>query len=224
MDKQQVSMMVGTLRGAPASVLLAMLLLGGGPLQVVELEEITGYARQTVSKGLRRLSSLDLVHKMPGRYEGWVLKVKVRQMVLGEAVDADVKNFNVGSSSSSSRSNGKVLDSQREQLQLPSGEVKKFNLDSSVKAAMAVMMRLGCTRERARKACEAAVAGGWSTGKVRSQCEEWRRYCESERGSSLKAPGFFIASRIEDRQEAPYVPEPEKSMYDDLVDRGLIVT
>jgi hypothetical protein len=179
---------------------------------------------------VRRLQAVNLVEELPGRYEGWTLKALAHQLVLGEVVEAegngDVKNFNLPDSSSgcssseSSRASTTTTTSTRssrraqnprgngngdvkkfnipqegevKNFNLPQRDVKKFTLDADAQTAVREMLRFGCVQHRAR------------------ETEGWARYCESEQGASLKAPGFFIASRIADQQEAPYVAKVEEA-------------
>ncbi len=78
-------MTVRALKGAPASIILAMLLM---PEQVgvgtMELTTMTGYGKDAVRRGLRTLETIGMVQKI-GRYNGWVLTAQARQLVLGEA-------------------------------------------------------------------------------------------------------------------------------------------
>ena len=126
MDSQKVAALVGTLRGSPSTVLLALLFTGGRPLTVKNLVGLTSYARQTVQRGLERLKTLNLVEESDGHPSQWMLRSHVHQMVLGED-GANVKSFNIsGSSSSSSRFNRKVSEVSEEPLPLPSANVKTF--------------------------------------------------------------------------------------------------
>lgn len=187
----------------------------------MELAEVIGISRQAVSKGLRHLRAVGVVEQLPGRYGKWALFAQVHQLILGEVAlpdnKFDVIKDNVPPSSSSSfyRIGGETF-CEGEKKQLLLRDVNKVNVDFTSVTMLDVIKRLkglGCSRKRAEEGAAAALGGGWDAEKLLAEVLAWELYCESERGSSLTAPGFFVAARISDLQEAPYV-EVEADDYD----------
>ena len=72
---------VRALKGAPLSCLLALALLGGGPVGEREIITGTGYSQNKVREGLEVLEAAGLVTRQ-GRYEGWSLTSGARQLPL----------------------------------------------------------------------------------------------------------------------------------------------
>jgi len=79
----QTKMVVRSLRGAPWTVVMAMVMLPNLHGEM-ELAGATGYSRKTVRQALIDLESLGFVQRN-GRFEVWILTSRARQMVLGEA-------------------------------------------------------------------------------------------------------------------------------------------
>jgi hypothetical protein len=79
MDSQQIAL-ITALKGAPASILWA-LILSGSPMGTNELATVTGWSKSQITAGLTKLASLDLAQRMT-RFTGWQLTARVRQMVL----------------------------------------------------------------------------------------------------------------------------------------------
>jgi len=79
-ELQQRKMLVRSLRGAPWTVLMAMLLLPG-PHGVSTLCEATGFSDKTVSRALGDLESLGFVQQH-GRYVAYILTAQARQLML----------------------------------------------------------------------------------------------------------------------------------------------
>lgn len=72
MDTRQVTAAVRALRGAPASIFLALSVTPGEAFEVQQLVTLTGYSVQGVSGGLRVLETLGLVQSQP-QYHRWKL-------------------------------------------------------------------------------------------------------------------------------------------------------
>jgi len=214
-DRRQVAGLVGTLRGSSGVVFLAMVLMRY-PQTVMDLAEIIGITRQSVSRGLRHLRAVGVAEKLPGRYGAWALSSQVHQMILGEVVHEigedckmDVTKCNVPCSSSYKIH--RPAGSAQGKLPLQERDVIKCNVNVKSPVtlrAISALKGLGCSRSRTEAAVEAALVE-WTPERLLAEVLGWVLYCESERGRSLKAPGFFVAARIEDLQEATHVVDAD---------------
>jgi|WetSurMetagenome_2_1015567.scaffolds.fasta_scaffold280751_2 hypothetical protein len=70
-------------------------------------------------------------------------------------------------------------------------------------ALVDVLVKLGCSSERADQVIAKAIERGDDVAELREQIALWRAYCLSERGKSIRAVGYFIAAKIEQSQPAP---------------------
>jgi len=77
---QQVALL-SAIKQAPASILLA-LWMNGEPMGSNDLVTTTGWSKNQVTAGLKKLAALDLVQQH-NRYSGWQLTGKVRQLTFG---------------------------------------------------------------------------------------------------------------------------------------------
>lgn len=85
MEQEQVIITMRALKGAPASLVLAMLLMPQRvSVGVMEFTTITGYGKDAVRNGLQTLESLGMVQQL-GRYQQWALTAKAQQLGLGQA-------------------------------------------------------------------------------------------------------------------------------------------
>jgi len=96
-SRQDALMKLPSLKGAPLSILLA-LMIAQKPLLSHELQVFTGYSHDSVGRGLQRLATLGVVMDV-GRRRGWMLTGDLRQLPLplqfivgGQAVDNSVDN------------------------------------------------------------------------------------------------------------------------------------
>lgn len=219
-------MVLRSIKGAPATVLLAMVLVGPVSVGPAELAEVTGYSRQTVSSALSALGALGLV-RQHARYGGWMLTVDARQFILGEYdptlevsgdgadSNSEVKSFNLPTCSSSTCSLGITLD---EDTSTTSSEVKKFNLPLDEEGEAAVEMLVDAGRwERtrngrgARDSVEIAVEAGWSGAECLVCVEGWLRFarCGGKSADWVKDPAGWAAYALRERKRPPQVDDPE---------------
>jgi len=244
MKAQRIATLMSQLKGCPLSVLIVMgyfdRCLGRD-----ELAMLTDYSPPSVQKALERLEFLGLAQNH-GRYEGWLLTTKARQLPLfaqgelpteanaaeveaeGQVVEesSEVKKIFVDSSSSSHEHDSKDKDSLTTNYQLQA-EVKKLYLDADGEAAVRALMSTGMpesTRNQkgARDAVSAAVQSGLSGADVLASVNGWLAYVAGNRGNTIKHAGFFTASRIRRGLEAPAPrsdPKAETVSRDELARR-----
>lgn len=71
--------LIRSLKGSPASIVLALILARGAAVTQKDLITITGYSDKTISKGLDFLQSLELI-AFHGRWNGYTLGPGVQQL------------------------------------------------------------------------------------------------------------------------------------------------
>lgn len=198
-----------SIKGAPATVLLAMALLGRGQaVGCVTLTQATGYSRPTVTAALGVLEAVGLVQRH-GRYESWMLTVSARQFILGEMAPtldcSEGKTFSLAPCSSSYIHE---LDSEEDTSTTNMSDVKNFSLelDADGEAAVALLIEAGRwerTKEGkgARDAVEAAVSGGWTGAQCLKAAEGWLEYARSAK--QLYDPAGFAAYALREMRAPP---------------------
>ena len=61
---------------------------------------------------------------------------------------------------------------------------------------------LGVPVDKAQVSIQAALQE-WDLDTIQAQCDEWRAYVESSKGSTIQHGGFFIAAKLRKREKAP---------------------
>lgn len=89
--------------------------------------------------------------------------------------------------------------------------------------AYELLLGLGCSPTKAIASICARLADGWEAAEVVGETEAWGAYCRSPRGRSLKAPGFFVAARLERGILAPDEGGPESGMPTKWATGGLLI-
>jgi len=210
MDKREVAQLVGELKGAPASVVLALLLLGR-PLGLPDLAAITRYSAPTLRAGIDRLALLGFVQeeRSVGQY---VLTVQGRQFILGEVglqvtVDdwmaLEEKNFFLPHVHGCEA----LPSSSSENTIIPDVENEKIFFDADAEEAIRLLVDLGRyettrTGKGARDSVAAALRNGWSGSDCVAAVAGWVEYWESEEGSWIKDAGY-IAYALRERRKPP---------------------
>ena len=222
--KAKVASLIGELKGAPASIILTMLMLGR-PLRRKDLITYTRYSGPTIDKALDRLELLDLVQQPPGQAR-YMLTVDAKQFILGEYQDAlpedeeleaELKNFymppKVGSSS-----NTRVLDLDLDTPTL-AAEGKKFLPDDpddpSLPAGPAqetaeLLIAGGIVPQlESGKGAEDSVAAALKRGWDGQQCldcvQGWLDYAKTSSGAWIQEPYAMAAAQLRLTRRAPQV-------------------
>lgn len=137
MDQRSTITLIRALKGAPWTILIALLAFPDRPLGTTDLVRITSYSDKTVKKALDALSDQQLAQRH-GRYHGWTATHRCRQMILGEL--AEPENFRLPASSSSSHEENRdppivtttTTTTQPEKLRLPNPVVAQRLQDSGI--------------------------------------------------------------------------------------------
>jgi len=212
MEKSEVARLVGELKGAPSSVVLALVLLGR-PLSVGDLSTMTRYSAPTLRTALDRLALLGFIQeeKSCGQY---VLTVYARQFILGETgnvlVDSEAvaekeKNFfTLHVHDSEALLNPKIETS----LSHVEGEKIFCEFDDDAEEAVRALMELGRLERTkngkgARDAVEAALAGGWTGLDCLEEVINYRRYARTEKGKWIDDVGGYAAYALRMLRECP---------------------
>lgn len=182
-----------SLKGAPISVLMALLFHPAQSLGVAHLSRLTGYSDKPVAQALRLLADLQLAQNH-NRYRGWVATTHVRQLILGET-----ENLRLAPSSSSSigqrpfppepdPTTTTTQPRETENLRLPSAWAH---------IAQTLVHRCTTPTHRATAAATAAMHRHDDPDHTLWQLLRWLSYCRSDDGAGINNPGAFIATRIE---------------------------
>lgn len=207
MDYNQITMLSNTLKGAPLSCLFVLLLLKR-PAGVIELSALTGYSRDTIKDGLRKLKSLDLA-TTTSRYHGWQLTTSGYQLPLVNSENAgslmrEAEKNGLPPRSSSSIDPYNSLDTKQPLLQ----QTRPKKTDSRLEDLL--ITRCGCPRRIASKAISTAISEGESSNWVEYDILTWLAYTISPAGKGIRNRGVFIASKIQNGEPCPdyFKPEP----------------
>jgi hypothetical protein len=192
-----------TLRGATATVLLALLFHPDQPLGTTDLCTLTGYTDKPVTAALRKLHSVGLAQRH-ARYVGWTATRHVRQLTLGEHLlwDSESETFRLADSSSRSD-----LPSPQQTSLLPppsaGSESEKLRLPSPRwhAVAEAMIQHAGTPRRLALDTTRAAAQHYPHPGQARYHAIKWADYARS--CDTINNPAYFVPSRIADGIPSP---------------------
>lgn len=213
MDERQVTVMVRSLKGAPASIVLAMLLLPpGAALGATQLARMTGYSDKPITQALQILTEMGLMQQHK-RYSGWMLTVDARQLILGEMTptlteDGESEKFRLPCSCSSYN----YTESESENFRLPTettttttGESEIFRLPPEWEEALDMLInRCGCPGQTAKPAIQAAVERKELPAFVMWNMLRWLAYSlDTRRGNGIKNPPIFVASKVRSGELCP---------------------
>ena len=195
-------MILRALKGAPVSVVLALMMARGG-LGVRELQGWTGYSDKPVRAALRVLGELGLVQRH-AYHSGWLLTARGRQMVLGEG--ATPENLrSAGSSSGSSLIDGvRVLPETTTTTTVTPENFRsehapgfeELGKDWRHVVGRVLCKHCGMGRRRAESVVLECAAAGRFPGQVAYEALIWLAYCQDEERSTINNPAGFIASRV----------------------------
>jgi len=215
----QKRMMLRAVRGSPSTIILAMLFFPNLHGEA-GLASASGMNRKTVRKCLYDLESLGFVLR-GGRYEAWILAPGVRQMVLGEDGQESgegyilpIEGYKLPFPSSSSSTTcihdeHELVDSETTTTRADrEGETLPF--PAELESSRRVLLDMGCSPAAAVTGLDAAVARGLSDDQIEACVDGWCVYCASDKGSSIRAPGFLSAKRVGQGVEAPGLPEESR--------------
>jgi hypothetical protein len=220
--KAQVASLIGELKGAPASIILTLLLLSR-PLRRKDLITYTRYSGPTIDKALDRLQLLDLIQQPHGQAR-YLLTVDAKQFILGEYQDtlaedeelgAELKNFYMPTKVGSSN-NTRVLDLD---LDTPTSvaESKKFlpddpELPAGPAQETAELLIAGGIAPQldsgkgAEDSVVAALKRGWDGEQCWDCVQGWLDYAETSSGEWIQEPYALAAAKLRMTQKAPEIP------------------
>jgi len=198
-------LLLHAVRGSASTVMLAMILLpalhGEG-----RLASACGLNRSTVHRCLYDLEALGFVYR-GGRYEAWILVPGVRQMVLGEgenlSIEGEILTLPSSSSSRVHDDSGECSERDRETTTTSGGEGENLSIPEGMEGAYGVLVGMGCSPKAAVGGLVAAGLRGDGAGEVGERVDGWAVYCGSDRGASIRAPGFLSARRVGEGVDAP---------------------
>ena len=213
----QVASLIGELKGAPASIILTMLLLGR-PLRRKDLITYTRYSGPTIDKALDRLQLLSIIQQPPAQ-KRYTLTTDARQFILGEQVeepsalpepapdDGDskkLKNFyftKVGSS------NNDILDLDLDTTTLVE-KPKKILPEGPAQQAAELLIEGGIVPQlESGKGAEDSVAAALESGWKGEQClrcvQGWLDYAKTSSGEWINQPYAMAAAKLRQMQMAP---------------------
>jgi hypothetical protein len=227
MNKADVCGLLCSLKGSPLSVLLAMWLLkyrlGEVSVGTSDLADYTGYAENTVRKGISRLHKLGLVVSLPQRYHAWTLTESAGQLMLPVTSNGDGEAQNLRVPKKFEQREAQNLSVDAQNLRVPSlhghGHVhgmdgsnnnndhdkeileeEMFELGLDAKKAKSMLMEAGAYDHRAEKYIVDALRGGWSESEVLEELQWWLAYCESPRGRDVNRPWALAGKRISENK------------------------
>ena len=213
MEKSEVARLVGELKGAPASTVLAMLLLGR-PMSLQELCTVTRYSAPTLRGAMNRLALLGFVQE-ERRVGQYVLTVQARQFILGET------GLQLGESDQTQVREKNFfslhdMDAKHHVLSPPEDPIildvsEKIFLDDDAEAAVDLLIDKGRYERTkngkgARDSVEAAIQGGWCGGECLACVEGWLECWESGQCDWIKDAGYVAWALREHRRP----PSPKK--------------
>ena len=224
--KAQVASLIGELKGAPASIILTLLLLGQ-PLRRKDLITYTRYSGPTIDKALDRLQLLDLIQQPPGQYS-YMLTVDAKQFILGEYQDAlaedekleaELKNFYMSPKVGSSNNNTRVLDLELDTPTL-AAEGKNFLPDAPDDPALpdgpaqetAELLIAGGIAPQldsgkgAEDSVAAALKRGWDGEQCLTCVQGWLDYAQTANGEWIREPYAMAAAQLRLTRRAPEIP------------------
>jgi len=219
--KAQVASLIGELKGAPASIILTLLLLGQ-PLRRKDLITYTRYSGPTIDKALNRLQLLDLIQQPPGQAR-YMLTVDAKQFILGEYQDAlaedeeleaELKNFYMSPKVGSS--NTRVLDLELDTPTL-AAESKNFLPDAPalpdglaqetaellIAGGIAPQLESG---KGAEDSVAAALKRGWDGEQCLDCVQGWLDYAQTANGEWIREPYAMAAAQLRLTWRAPEIP------------------
>lgn len=209
MEKPEVARLVGELKGAPASLMLAMLLLGR-PMSLPELSTVTRYSAPTLRGALDRLALLGFVQE-ESRVGQFVLTVQAKQFILGQSDPQVTSNDRPALEEKNFfRLHEHVCEasciSPSEKPDILDVEAKNF-FDADAEAAVQLLVEAGRyertrTGKGARDSVETAIAAGWSGTECLACVEGWLGYWQSDEGKWIKDVGY-IAYALRERHKPP---------------------
>lgn len=222
MDQRQTATLIGELKGAGASIIIALLCCGK-PLTRKELITFTRYSGPTIDRALDRLSLLGFTQQEAATKQHY-LTTDARQFILGESQGMlseefskalEVKNFYSATSSSS-------LNHETGLNELPgrtttSGEVKNFYLDAPAQQAVHILQEGGiathlASGKGAQDSVEAAIAAGWD-GQACLKCVRgWLHHAGTSDGHWIDSPFGFAAHSLRTQN---FPPPPKKDPQED---------
>jgi len=94
-------------------------------------------------------------------------------------------------------------------------EGETLPLPAELEKSRRVLLDMGCSPAAAVTGLGDAAALGLSDEEIERCVDGWCAYCSSDKGSSIRAPGFLTAKRVGQGVEAPGLPEEtqdQKSM------------
>jgi hypothetical protein len=228
MQPCELSDILAKLKGASFPVLVTLLYLKR-PVHPRELSQISKYSLRTVREVLLDLQYQDLV-EWYSEDDEWVASDYAREAMawLNDVVGvAEKENQNPSLLSlvekkfpprpCSRRSDINMLSKSHKKLPQPPPkpppETKKkpktpadsLPDDPQVQQAWLILLRTGVDQTKAVKAVQAAHDAGWDGEKIIRTVEGWLAYADTERGETIKHPGFVAAQRLTSLQEPPEV-------------------
>ena len=81
--------------------------------------------------------------------------------------------------------------------------VESLPNDIKIQQAFLILVRTGVPDYKAVDAILAATKAGWEGVKILDTIQGWLKYAGTERGETIKHPGFFAADRLSSHQLPP---------------------
>jgi hypothetical protein len=230
MEPADFASIIAHLKGAPISTLLILLSVRH-PVGERTLSLYTGYCMRSVKEGLQNLLLLGLVDyiEKDGEWRANTLALKLLKNMSRTANNSGAVNsaavktgigekmfFTQTGSCSSLISSNIIIDEKRLQQPPPKPPpVRKkrrikprTNLpdDAEIQQAYLLLVRTGIPSHKAEEAILSTITGGWDGEQILNAVNGWLEYTSSARGDTIKQPGFYIVSRLENLQEPPDDP------------------
>ena len=207
MELREASAFAMSLKGAAFSCLFFMYAMRHDRRNWTrnELADLTGWSRERVATGLRRLAVHGLVFQQ--NYESWQLTDAGYQLELENlrvSLNDSESQFKRLSGSSSSLKNHDMHE-QHDSLKPPllrvslndSQQIPDPIFDELVQA----LIRCGAAPKTATKAIDKALAAGTDPKEIELRILWWRGYCLTRNG--MDHPGNLIAARVGDSIDTP---------------------
>ena len=189
-------------KGAPASLILALLLHPAQSLGAQRLATMTGYSDKPVAAGLRVLADLGLAQSH-GRVNGWTATAAIRQTILGE-LPAESEYLRLESRTSGGSTLIEEPTVLNETTTTTPSEAEYLRLAPAWHDLLALLVDDCVTpRALALKTIHSLIHSHADARHSAFEALRWLSYCHSDAGGGIDFPGAFIPAKLRNGESCP---------------------
>jgi hypothetical protein len=186
--------------GPGLAILLLMFANPGRAVGRDELARASGWSAKPITNALHTLAADGLI-QCHGRYNGWLLTTTARQLLLGET---ERENLHLPAPVVGAWLLDEPEEQEPEDTTTTTSERETFPLPEPWPAVLWYLQaHTGAGPKAARHAIRAAYRRGADPADLYTMIDDWRAYCETPAGATIKYRGALIADRIEQNIPAP---------------------